>query len=555
MGDDGRDAVVVDVVRTTLGKRKGALATWHPVDLLGFALTSLVERTGVDPEQVDDVIGGCVTQVGEQSTNVTRNAWVAAGLPQQVPATTVDRQCGSSQQAMHFAAAGVVAGHYDLVVACGVESMSRVPLASNARGGTGPFPPSFLDEIDGRLWAQFRVAQVLADRWEISREDMDAFALESHRRAAAAWDEGRFAGEAVPVPLKDEDGRLDRAPASSPTRGSAAPAPWSRWPACRPAQSWEPDTAPDITAGNSSQMTDGASAMLIAERSVAERLGLPDPGPVRPRHRGRRRRRHRAVGAGAGHPATARPVGHDDRPVRRRRVQRGLRRHRADVAAGLPRRPGGPQPVRRGHRHRPPARGERGAAGRHPDQPPGGHRRPLRVPDHVRGRRAGQRHGDRAAGLTPPPGRPSKGGDHDGADAGGTRPGSCWPPGEGRVWPMGRLEAVFKADGAESAGRYSISEWWLEPHTAGPGPTRTPRTTSSTCSRGRSPSRWATTGSRRRGGVRAGAGRCAHDFANRTATRAGFLNISVPGDFEPNMPGISAWFRDRSDEDGRPGAG
>jgi acetyl-CoA acetyltransferase family protein len=271
---DGRDAVIVDVVRTTLGKRKGALATWHPVDLLGFALTTLVERTGVDPETVDDVIGGCVTQVGEQSTNVTRNGWVAAGLPQTVPATSVDRQCGSSQQAMHFGAAGVVAGQYDLVVACGVESMSRVPLASNARGGTGPFPPSFLDRIDGRLWAQFRVAQVLADRYGITREEMDAFALESHRRAAAAWDEGRFKAEAVPVPLRDEEGSptgafldADEGIRRNGTMESLAGLP--------PAQSWEPDTAPDITAGNSSQMTDGAAAMLIAERSVAERLGLP----------------------------------------------------------------------------------------------------------------------------------------------------------------------------------------------------------------------------------------------------------------------------------------
>ena len=121
MSTDERDAVIVDVVRTTMGKRGGALANWHPADLLGFALTSLVERTGIDPSMVDDVIGGCVTQGGEQSTNVTRNGWVAAGLPQSVPATTVDRQCGSSQQAMHFAAAGVKAGHYDLVVACGVE--------------------------------------------------------------------------------------------------------------------------------------------------------------------------------------------------------------------------------------------------------------------------------------------------------------------------------------------------------------------------------------------------------------------------------------------------
>ncbi|HEX4162093.1 MAG TPA: steroid 3-ketoacyl-CoA thiolase, partial [Acidimicrobiales bacterium] len=140
-----REPVIVDVVRTTFGKRNGSLANWHPADLLGFALTTLLDRTGVDPERIDDVIAGCVTQVGEQSTNLGRNGWVSAGLPQSVPATTVDRQCGSSQQAVHFGAAGVAAGHYDLVIACGAEVMSRVPLASNARGGTGPFPPSFLE--------------------------------------------------------------------------------------------------------------------------------------------------------------------------------------------------------------------------------------------------------------------------------------------------------------------------------------------------------------------------------------------------------------------------
>jgi acetyl-CoA acyltransferase len=269
-----REAVIVDVLRTTFGKRGGALANWHPVDLLALALSTLVERTGIDPERVDDVIGGCVTQVGEQSTNVARNGWVAAGLPQQVPATTVDRQCGSSQQAMHFGAAGVVAGHYDLVVACGVEVMSRVPMASNARGGTGPFPPSFLEAIDGRLWAQFRVAQLLAERWGISREDMDAFSLESHRRAAEAWDSGHFAREAVPVPIKAEDGSLtgERLEADEGVRRGGT---MEKMAGLAPAQTWEPDTAPDITAGNSSQMTDGAAAMLIAERSVAERLGLP----------------------------------------------------------------------------------------------------------------------------------------------------------------------------------------------------------------------------------------------------------------------------------------
>jgi acetyl-CoA acyltransferase len=269
-----RDAVIVDTVRTTMGKRGGALANWHPADLLGFALRTILDRTGVDPERIDDVVGGCVTQAGEQSTNVTRNGWVSAGLPQTVPATTVDRQCGSSQQAMHFAAAGVVAGHYDLVIACGVESMSRVPLASNARGGTGPFPPSFLEQVDGRLWMQFRVAQVLADRYGITRTEMDAYSLESHRRAAAAWDGGHFKTETIPVPIKDEEGKLtggvleeDEGLRRGGTPESLAALP--------PAQNWEPETAPDITAGNSSQMTDGAAAMLIAERGLAEQLGLP----------------------------------------------------------------------------------------------------------------------------------------------------------------------------------------------------------------------------------------------------------------------------------------
>ncbi len=269
-----RDAVVVDSVRTTLGKRGGALANWHPTDLLGFALTTLLDRTSVDPGRIDDLVGGCVTQVGEQSTNVTRNAWVAAGLPQSVPATTVDRQCGSSQQAMHFAAAGVKAGHYDLVIACGVESMSRAPLASNARGGTGPFSPAFLEQIDGRLWMQFRVAQVLADRWGISRTDMDEFALESHRRAASAWDSGQFKAETIPVPLKDEEGSLTGGVLEE-DEGLRRNGSMESLAALPPAQNWEPETAKDITAGNSSQMTDGAAAMLIAERSVAEQLGLP----------------------------------------------------------------------------------------------------------------------------------------------------------------------------------------------------------------------------------------------------------------------------------------
>jgi acetyl-CoA acyltransferase len=268
------EPVIVDVVRTTFGKSGGALSTWHPADLLGFTLQSLLQRTGVDPERIDDVIGGCVSQVGEQATNVTRNAWVSAGLPQTVPATTVDRQCGSSQQAVHFAAAGVAAGHYDLVVACGVEVMTRVPLASNSRGGIGPFPPSFMEQVDGRLWSQFRVSQVLAERYGITREQMDAYALESHRRAAENWDNGHFSREAIPVPIKDADGAFTGDSLSS-DEGIRRTSSLAALAALKPAQHWEPETAPDITAGNSSQTTDGAAAMLIAERSVAEALGLP----------------------------------------------------------------------------------------------------------------------------------------------------------------------------------------------------------------------------------------------------------------------------------------
>ncbi len=269
-----REAVVVDTVRTAIGKRNGALAHWHPTDLLGFTLANLLERNDVDPATIDDVVGGCVTQSGEQATNVTRNAWIAAGLPWHVPATTVDRQCGSSQQAMHFVAQGVMAGAYDLALACGVESMTRSPMASNSKGGTGPFSPSFMAACDNRLLTQFEVTQILADRWDITREDMDAFALESHRRAAEATDSGHFAREILPVPIKGEDGELtgDVLAADEGIRRGGTMEKLASLPS---AMSWDPDKAPAVTAGNASQMSDGASAMLIAERSVAERLGLP----------------------------------------------------------------------------------------------------------------------------------------------------------------------------------------------------------------------------------------------------------------------------------------
>ena len=269
-----REAVLAGAVRTPIGKRGGALAGWHPSDLLAHALRALVERTGIDPGLVDDVVGGCVSQVGEQSTNVARNSWVAAGLPWHVPATTVDRQCGSSQQALHFVAQGVMAGSYDLAVACGVESMTRVPMASNARGGTGPFSPAFLEATDGQLKTQFEVSQILAERWKITREDMDAYAVESHRRAAAATDGGHFAAEIVPVPRRDETG-AEIGELVEHDEGIRRATSLETLAALPSAASWDPDLAPDITAGNASQVSDGAAAVLVADRSTAERLGLP----------------------------------------------------------------------------------------------------------------------------------------------------------------------------------------------------------------------------------------------------------------------------------------
>jgi acetyl-CoA acetyltransferase family protein len=269
-----REAVIVDTLRTAIGKHKGALAGWHPTDLLGHALSSLLARNDVDPGSVDDVVGGCVSQAGEQGCNVTRNAWVAAGLPPHVPATSVDRQCGSSQQAMHFVAQGVMAGAYDIGIACGVESMTRAPMSSNARGGVGPFSPAFLEACNGVLGIQFWVAQVLADKYGVTREEMDEFSLRSQQRAAENTDNGYFAREILPVPIRDEDGR-ETGEVLTADEGIRRSTSLEGLGALKPA--WESDDqpAPDITAGNASQMSDGASAMLIADRATAERLGLP----------------------------------------------------------------------------------------------------------------------------------------------------------------------------------------------------------------------------------------------------------------------------------------
>jgi acetyl-CoA acetyltransferase family protein len=276
-----REAVIVDCARSAFGKRKGSLAGWHPTDLLGRVLRTLVERNDLDPSLVDDVVGGCVTQSGEQGCNVTRNAWVAAGLPWHVPATSVDRQCGSSQQAVHFVAQGVLAGAYDVAIACGVESMTRAPMSSNARGGTGPFSAEFLGNTNNTLGIQFWVAQVLADKWGITREEMDEYALQSHRRAAASTDNGFFAGEIVPVPIKDPDTGELTGDELAVDEGIRRDASLEKIAALGPAWVSDDQPAPDITAGNSSQMTDGASAMIIASADFAEAHGLPIRARIR----------------------------------------------------------------------------------------------------------------------------------------------------------------------------------------------------------------------------------------------------------------------------------
>src|SRR5688572_8485717 len=187
-----REAVIVEAVRTPIGKKAGKLSGWHPVDLLSEVLKTAVERTGIDPAQVEDNITGCVSQTGEQAINIARNAWLAAGLPEEVPSVTIDRQCGSSQQAAHFAAQGVLAGVYDLVVASGVENMTRVPMGANAQAPGVPWSQRLLDRYEGTLVPQGISAEIIAERWGLSREDLDRFGLRSHQRAAAATEEGRF---------------------------------------------------------------------------------------------------------------------------------------------------------------------------------------------------------------------------------------------------------------------------------------------------------------------------------------------------------------------------
>jgi acetyl-CoA acyltransferase len=263
------NAVIVDALRTPLGKRNGRLKDWHPVDLAAEVMNALVQRTGIDPAIVDDVVMGCVMQVGEQGVNVARNAVLAAGWPETVPGTTIDRQCGSSQQAAHFAAQGVIAGAYDVVIASGVEVMTRVPMgASMADGKYGlPFGPKVGARYApvGGLVPQGISAELIADKWGLSRDDLDQYGLRSQLLAAQATAEGRFEREILPI--LDSEGNLMTT--DEGIRESSLEKLRSLKPSFRPEEE-----GGRVTAGNSSQITDGASALLIMSEDKAAALGL-----------------------------------------------------------------------------------------------------------------------------------------------------------------------------------------------------------------------------------------------------------------------------------------
>jgi acetyl-CoA acyltransferase len=259
-----RDAVIVEAVRTPVGRRGGALAGVHPVDLSAHVLRALADRSGIDPAVVDDVIWGCVSQVGEQAINIGRNAVLAAGWPESVPGTSIDRQCGSSQQSLHFAAATVLSGQCDVVVAGGVEVMSRVPMGSSVGDGVGmPFGPLVMERYGGVVFNQGVGAEMMVERWGFRREQLDAFSLGSHVKAAAAQDAGAFEAEIAPVPLPDgtvvaADEGIRRDTTMAALAALKTP--------------FKPDGT--VTAGSSSQISDGAAALLVTTSDKARELGL-----------------------------------------------------------------------------------------------------------------------------------------------------------------------------------------------------------------------------------------------------------------------------------------
>jgi acetyl-CoA acyltransferase len=268
-----RNPVIVDAIRTPMarGKAGGALSSLHPTDLLGNLFKALMARHDIDPATIDDVIVGCVSQVGEQSGNPGRLAWLGAGLPESVPSTTVDRRCGSSQQAVHFAAQGIAAGAYDIVIAGGVESMSRIPMFS-ARIGQDPIGSQVYERYPNGLILQGTAAERIAGRWGISREEMDVYSARSHQRAQAARDSEAFAAEIVPVTVNGAEVRHDETIRDNCTAEGIAH--------LKPSfvdetmQARYPEIHWGVTAGNSSQLCDGASALLLMSEETAVRLRL-----------------------------------------------------------------------------------------------------------------------------------------------------------------------------------------------------------------------------------------------------------------------------------------
>jgi acetyl-CoA acetyltransferase family protein len=263
-----RNAVIVDAVRTPSGKRNGKLKNIHPVDLASIPLNALVERNELDPSLVEDVIMGCVMQTGEQAVNVGRNAALAAGFPEDVPGTTIDRQCGSSQQSAHFAAQGVMAGAYDVVIAAGVESMTRVPMGVTMQQGPGQaFGPLMQQRYSHGLVPQGISAEMIAEKWGLGRQELDELSLESHNRAARATEEGRFATQIIPVEVKLDDGSTEMMTIDEGIRFETS---IEKLAGLQPA--FKPDGV--VTAGNSSQISDGAAAMLIMDEDLAEKMGF-----------------------------------------------------------------------------------------------------------------------------------------------------------------------------------------------------------------------------------------------------------------------------------------
>jgi acetyl-CoA C-acetyltransferase len=269
-GSSEREVVIIEAVRSPLGRRNGGLASVHPAELLGAVQHAVVERAGIDPAEVDQVIAGCVSQTGEQTFNIARSAWLTAGFPVEVAGTTVDSQCGSSQQATNLAAALITAGVIDSAVACGVESMSRVPLGVAVSQGPGrPLPKAYFDRFE--YASQFEGAERIADKWGVTREDCDRFGLQSQQRAATAWSEGRFEREVLPVDAPDlEDGKptgtTHRVERDEGLRDTSLEALAALKPVAR--------ENGVHTAGTSSQITDGAAAVLLMSATRAAELGL-----------------------------------------------------------------------------------------------------------------------------------------------------------------------------------------------------------------------------------------------------------------------------------------